>query len=354
MKSKLLLSCIGATALLATSCVSDDVVQNNPDPKGNALTFVPSVGSRAVETTLVNLGDIGIFAQALHDNYSFYDNFLIGSKSGATALPEIAKRTSLDETAGTGKWELDHKVYWPTGVKDVLFWGVTTLRTGATKGALATDKYVMGENENSSFSFGKVGPQNELGMVLTGFSPKRAETRTGTYSDGELQQDLVIATTAQSTQSSFISLSFKHKLAQIQILATRGQKDDNDHRVVKVKGAWIVNVEPTGDFKSYFKHDETGDIHFTHELDPKENEWESKGTHVAYGSLLDNAYTLKNDEPTILLDNKPGNLSEHGSLMLIPQTQPKWDGGQSNVGAYILLYCRVELKHKGEDRKSVV
>lgn len=93
-------------AMIATACSNEEVVDVNPDVKGDAITFSPTVGraTRATETTKSNLGNFAVYAKAVHPNHSLYNSFLIGSET----TPETAKEQ--DEV-----WTLDRNVYWQIG-----------------------------------------------------------------------------------------------------------------------------------------------------------------------------------------------------------------------------------------------
>ena len=94
---------------MVSSCVSDDVVTENTDPKGGAITFSASVGrsTRATEIKIGNLGDFGVFARGVNPSQgTFLDNFVIGETN-----PEIAKRYNAREEY-SDRWDPNTKIYW--------------------------------------------------------------------------------------------------------------------------------------------------------------------------------------------------------------------------------------------------
>lgn len=339
----LLLSSVTLTALLVASCSSDDPIAVNPDPVGNAITFSPLVdrNTRATETTITNLGDFGVFARSVDFEGALYDYYVIGSQTA----PEMAKKSGSIDT-DVSKWILDRKVYWPEGVNRVLFWALTTQngKTGET-GVLSN---------NGTLTFESTGPQ------IKDFTPIRADHKLAEYSDGKLQQDLVGAFTAQeaSVSQSNILLNFNHELTQIQIWA-KSNDASTDNRRVYIKGAWVVNVESKGTFNA----------NYTWNNGPMEDPlWiPSTNIKVAYGSLY-------KDKDPILLTAKAQDLlsidAVPGSLMLVPQGITAWnqngaagntdwasrpgyeDAAAATTDAYILLYCRIELEHDGDEHKG--
>ncbi len=63
-------------------------------------------------------------------------------------------------------------------------------------------------------------------------------------------------TCQKRTQSaSNVPLNFQHALTQISIEAKSAEKSASDHRIVKIKGAWIVNAKDKGDLAGDFKWD---------------------------------------------------------------------------------------------------
>lgn len=313
-------------ALAMASCSSDDVVDVNPDPSGDALSFSIAVGhSRATETTITNLGDFRIVAKGVHPHGGVYDSFLIGGAGDG-------KLATYKESNIWGFAD-DEPIYWPTAMENVLFWAYTCSQKNGNSSA--SDVLPTG-----SFSFEDADAQ------ITGFSPVKADLKTdaadGVWADGLGQYDLLAAFKhAKRSDGTSVDINFEHTLSQIYITATSEGKLESDHRIVRIKGAWIVNTHDIADFSSGYK--------WTDNLASHNPTWSSKfsegKTFTAYGSFYKKPIELKSKKDTENL------LVNGGSLMLIPQTITKWEGkaAPKNPGkqAYILLLCRVELEHVG-------
>lgn len=330
---------IATCAMVTTSCANDVETDMNVDPAGNAINFAPSVGhsTRATETTISNLGDFAVVARGMHHDGVLYDNFLIGSKTEV----EIAKRTSLDNENphASGTWKLDRSVYWPTSMEKVLFFAYTALQDGDTYSGtnVLGPTYTDAGNTKPSFSFDGDNPQ------INGFKPQKFGVtnagENGIWADGQKQNDLLVAFTQQqrSVSATDVPINFEHTLTQISITARQNGKLDTDHRIVKIKGAWIVNATEGGDLTSTAQHGEDN------------KNWTITKTwnttvfdKTAYGSFYTDIINLEKEKDWDLLRER--------SLMLIPENLTAWnkkDGTDNNNGAYILLLCRVELKHSG-------
>lgn len=310
-----------AVASLATSCATDVETSVNTDPEGNAIRFAASVGrsARATETKIGNLGDFAVVARGMHPDGVLYDQYIIGASGGG----DIAKK---DEGA-TNTWKLDHDVYWPAALQRILFVGYTTLQSGES-----SDGGVL---SGANFSIAGDEPK------ISDFEPKKADLSegsnagTGIWADGKDQKDLVVAFNAMDRGSSTaVSLKFRHALTQVSIQAGMKDKLDNDHRIVKVKGAWIVNAAKSGDLSATITVDKDEATHPT----TNKTSWSSNGQET-YGSYYDDVINLTKDGNNDLLRE---------SLMLIPQSLSAWNPKDPDKpGAYIMLLCRVELKHKG-------
>lgn len=317
-------------ALAMASCSSDDVVDVNPDPSGDALSFSIAVGhSRATETTITNLGDFRIVAKGVHPHGGVYDSFLIGDDKGGKLATH--KENSIWGFAD------NEPIYWPTAMDNVLFWAYTCSQKNGS--ASASDVLPTGQ-----FSFEGADAQ------ITGFSPVKANLKTdaadGVWADGLGQYDLLAAFKhAKRSDGTSVDINFEHTLSQIYITATSKDKLDSDHRIVRIKGAWIVNTHDIADFSSGYTW---ADNQATH--NPTWTSEFSEGkTFTAYGSFYKTPKELKskNDTEDLLVNEG----SHEGSLMLIPQTITKWEGKAAPQNpakhAYILLLCRVELEHVG-------
>lgn len=315
-------------AIALSSCSSEEIVDTNSDVQGKAISFNPMVGhaTRAVETTINNLGDFSVYAKGVHPHGTLYESFIIGD---GTSGPEIAHYNNQNIVDGKGTWELDRKVYWPSGMNDMLFWAFTTQQRPKSD----TDNSTL---YSGSISFKTTGPE------ITGFEPGRADltttSSTGTeWIDGHSQKDLLIAFTHQkSSESTAINMQFKHALSQIDIQAQQKDKEDTDHRIVKIKGAWIINAKTKGTLSAGFNSSNNNNIFACTE----NATWTLNNVLGLYGSYYKDAVELTSTQ------NILGN---NGNLMIIPQSVSKWDGSTNNnsSGAYILLLCRVELKHEG-------
>lgn len=309
-----------AVASLATSCATDVETSVNTDPEGNAIRFAASVGrsARATETKLENLGNFAVVARGMHPDGVLYDHYIIGGAGGG----EIAQK---DEG---NTWILGHHVYWPATLQRILFVGYTTLQSGES-----SDGGVL---SGANFSIADDVPK------ISSFEPKKADLSkgsnagTGIWADGKDQKDLVVAFNAMDRRSSTaVDLNFRHALTQVSIQAGMKDKLDNDHRIVKVKGAWIVNAAQSGDLSATITVNKTNETHPT----TNKTSWYSTGRET-YGSYYNDVIPLTKDGSNDLLRE---------SLMLIPQSLTAWDKNPSvTTGAYIMLLCRVELEHDGE------
>lgn len=321
-------------AMFATSCANDVETDINIDPVGNAISFSPSVGhtSRATETKIGNLGDFAVVARGMHHDGVLYDAYLIGSENAG----EIAKRESLD-SEDKGIWKLSRKVYWPSTLNKVLFFAYTALKQSDTY----TDSNVLGiYADGTKPSFGFVGDM----PFINSYKPLKAtQIENNIKADGKNQRDLLVAYTQQEKKQSEtnVTLNFEHALTQVSITAMQENKTDN--RIVKIKGAWIVNVAESGNLTTTETKDKT-DFTITYS-----KSWVGSGK-TAYG-------TVWSDE--IKLDGSTAKdiLRQH-SLMLIPEDLKAWDfekawdsendkENTTDNGAYIMLLCRVELEHDG-------
>lgn len=317
-------------ALLVTSCANDVETVVNNDPTGDAICFSSAVGhsTRATETTITNLGNFAVVARGMHHDGVLYDNFLIGAGNAG----EVATREGTSNI-----WKLGRNVYWPSTFDQVMFFAYTTLKSGETGDALY---------EGSSFGFDNKNP------FIDGYAPKKAgltgasdEVAT-VWADGKEQKDLLVAYTkqARSTNPTTVSLNFKHALTQISITAKQKNKTDNDNRVVKVKGAWIVNAAESGKL--------SGNLNYNPSDQSTNDQLSWTGTNkTAYGSFYNQILTLNKDDDMDLLRPEVAG-GALGSLMLVPEDLTEWNKTQDNKGAYILLLCRVELKHAGDTHEG--
>ncbi|MBO5445288.1 MAG: fimbrillin family protein [Muribaculaceae bacterium] len=323
-------------AMLATSCAMEEVVETNGTLAGDPIDFTPTVNSptRAVSATLSNLGDFNVFAKGIRSDLgTLYKPFLIGTDR---YTPSVASRMSLSEESGT--WQLENNVYWPSDINTALFWAFTDRKASDPKTA-----------NGLCISSGTVDFYETYGPQILNYSPLKADLSKpiGDYTgwfDGDYQRDLVSAFT-QQTKNPHVSLSFHHLLSQIEINAvSKHSKQDEESRIVKIKGAWLVNVISSGSLSAQFSYDQSTQ---TAQDNPV---WTTGGNVSSYGTV----YSGNDRTVPIVVNGKPGPLNilgneGHGNLMLIPQSKKSWDGtSASTTGAYLLLLCRIDMGHKGE------
>lgn len=324
-------------AMSFTSCTSDIEVDKNVDPAGNAITFATSVGhtTRAEETTQDNLGNFAVVARGMHHDGILYDTYLIGSSTGG----DIARREGTSNT-----WKLDHSVYWPATLNKVLFYAYTALNKddGNVTNVLG-DEVNEDEVNGDGVTFGFNGNN----PYIDNFKPLKAKApdNNNIQADGTGQKDLLVAYTAQekSKSETNVTLNFKHALTQVSIKAKQDGKLDSDHRIVRIKGAWIVNAAKSGKLTATATQEGTGqDTKYTYT-----DSWAPTGSDT-YGSVWKDVVQLNQTTSSDLLRNI--------SLMLIPQDLTAWDykndKANANKGAYILLLCRVELLHDGSTHEG--
>ena len=315
-------------AMFVTSCANDVETVINNAPTGNAISFSPVVGhsTRATETKIGNLGDFAVVARGMHHDGVLYDSFLIGSANAGEVATRDGESSSI--------WSLDRNVYWPSTFDQVMFFAYTTLKSGNTGNALY---------DGASFGF-----DNNKKTYINNYAPKKADLTVQSddvakvWADGAEQKDLLVAYTKQeraTSSTATVSLNFKHALTQISITAGQKNKTGKDNRVVKIKGAWIVNAAASGKL--------SGDLHYNpaDKTTDDTQSWTGTGK-AAYGSFYNQILTLEKDGKMDLLrpESTDGNL---GSLMLVPEDLTAWNKTQTGEGAYILLLCRVELMHSG-------
>ena len=317
-------------AMFVTSCANDVETDINIDPTGNAISFSPVVGhsARATETKIDNLGDFAVVARGMHHDGVLYDNCLIGSMSAG----DIATRQALTgNPVSSGTWALDHNVYWPATLNKVLFFAYTALKNGETY----TGANVLGTNpDNTTPSFGFEG---DLPHINDYMPLKATAVENNIQADGKNQRDLLVAYTQQEKIQSEtnVHLTFEHTLTQVSITASQSGKLDNDNRIVKIKGAWFVNVAESGDLSTTETKDGSYNITYS-------KSWVGEGK-TAFGSVWSDVIQLDKGSSKDILRNH--------SLMLIPENLTAWDpvNDKENTaeGAYIMLLCRVELEHPG-------
>lgn len=315
-----------ATTML-TGCSNDELVETN---QGEAIAFRARTETRATAINKTNLGNFKVYAKGVHTNGALYPegNFLIGTYDAATktASAETAKKKG-------DIWKLDREVYWPSDMSRVFFWAYTTNST--------TD------NNDNCLSSGTITFNQESGPVLTGFTLGKdnvttTEDNQSMWMDGDKQKDLLFAFTNQlkTTSVSSIPLTFKHALSQIEIQAKRSSIAIDDHRIVKIKGAWIMNTYSKANLIAGFKWENNTTA-------TENTKWTTFADKAPFGSYSKTPKTISEDSQS-LLDNG----STSGSLMLFPSPNEdsykyaKWNHENNTEGTYLLLLCRIELQHQ--------
>lgn len=301
MKQNAKLSGIALIAAMGVvSCSTDELQEINA---GEGISFTTQV-SRATPLTLEGLDGFYVYADADGYPQMFIDSL-------------VAKK---DPTSSSGIYLLDKKVTWPTGVDTISFWAY---------GPLAAKDYLKP-------SITTISQQVQNYKVAQ-------SVETG----GAGQNDFVVTyAKAIKTPGNQVALEFHHALSQIEIKAKLGA-DLEEGRRVKVKGAWLVNINSTADL-TFDKN--VADLHYMN--------WEKTANLVSYGCSHSAGSSLSQNSAITIVGNDGSNQS---SLMLIPQKRDKYafakaaadpsshEGAiataETSTGAYILVLCRVETYH---------
>ncbi|MDE5701770.1 MAG: fimbrillin family protein [Bacteroides sp.] len=289
---------LGST-LFAVSCSNDEIEQVNRGPE---ITFNTAVTRAAVETT-TSLKEFKVWAQA--DGYT------------GTMLIDGQVATKVTDK---NYFEISDPVFWPSDVAKINFWAISPA--------------------TMSIAVNKQNP------TIENFTPA---------TNPQDQKDLIVAyKEALRSNGTSINLEFNHALSQIVVKAKRGEVHKSDDgldetKKVDIKGAWIVNVKPTGTLA--FNKTVGADKHYmSWELSPSDEK-------TYYGSEFDNVVNLTNhDAKSVLAINSAetnDNPANGNNLMLVPQQLDKWDLDTNDKtvndkkGAYILFLCRVTTEHQG-------
>ena len=295
MKSKAILFSLASVAALGlVSCANDELKEVYA---GEEISFTTRV-SRSTPTTLENLDGFYVYAHA-----EGYSNLLI---NGMKALKEKE-----------GEYALENKVTWPVDVNKIHFWAYGSLK----------------QKDNVAAEF------TTTGHSLNGFNVK-----SDMVNGGKDHTDLVVAYTAADRQVQ-VPLTFNHTLAQVEVRIKKGAGSE-EGRVVKIKGAWVVNVHSKGDFQ--FSSSEAN----------KYIAWETSDP-VAYGRKLSNPTKLGSATHNVISNEDIGG--NKSGLMVLPQNFIEYpfktstnaavdsdeseDIGNNTSGTYILVLCRVETFH---------
>lgn len=272
-------------AALMLASCSTDEIQATYS--GDEITFNSSV-TRATETTTSTLKSIKVYADA--DGYA--KMFIDGDEATKKDGEEVFKFAK--------------NYYWPSDVHTIRFWA-------------------YGPSDID------VKPQITAdGQSFEAYAPK-----SGVENPGASHKDLVVAyTESERTSGSNVSLKFHHAFSQVLVRAKTGMDDPS--KTIRIKGAWIVNAKSTGTLA--FSADAAANNYMS---------WSVGSDKTCYGLELGTALTLSHELGSLI------GGSDNSSLMLIPQTLDKWDlkADKTNVGkgAYILLLCRIEIKHAGAE-----
>lgn len=313
MKSKTKLLSIASAAGLAlavglVSCAKDELKEVAGEYLG--FTFTTSV-TRATPTTLTNLDAFYVYADA--DGYS---NLLI---DGLTATKK----------ENTGDYVLEKNVFWPADVNKIRFW-----------------------------AYGPSGVKDKVTANINAMSQalNDIEVKPDFQNGGKDHQDLVVAYThaeRSEVKGMNVPLKFNHAMSQIEVRLKLGQGAEDDGYIVKVKGAWMMNVHSKGT------------LAFEEASDANHMKW-TTNTSRNYGRYVDKGVQLQSNTTVNMISNETG--SEYSSLMVLPQkfVGYKFDNtgtsttaeeetstnnpniGNNTSGTYIMVLCRVEVKHSGE------
>lgn len=289
-------------AMGLASCSSDELQEVY---EGEGISFNTQV-SRAVTTTINNLDGFYVYA----DGAGYKHMFLTGMKA--------------EKDGSTNNYLLEQKVTWPADLDEISFWcyGPLAAKNYLTPDINATSQHIHNYRVDQSLEDGGL---NQHDFVLT-------------YAK------------ANKTPGNQVSLQFHHALSQVEIHARLGENHEQGRRV-KIKGAWLVNVNSIGD------------VEFTEGLADEYHHmrWANLEQPVSYGCMLSNGAALSTNPAPIVANE--GDKKER-SLMLIPQTinayafpktaeaTPSAHEGDiapiaetGTAGAYILVLCRVETHH---------
>lgn len=310
MKSKTKLLSIASAAGLAlavglVSCAKDELKEVAGEYLG--FTFTTSV-TRATPTTLTELDAFYVYADA--DGYS---NLLI---DGLTATKK----------ENTGDYVLDKNVIWPADVNKIRFWAY-----GPSK---------VKDNVTANFS--------AMSQALNDI-----EVKPDFQNGGKEHQDLVVAYNHAERDKVFgmrVPLTFHHAMSQIEVRLKLGSGANADGYAVSVKGAWIMNVHYKGSLSFDEQAEGTSYMSWT------------TNTPGNYGRYVDAGVELSESSTVNMISNESG--SDNSSLMVLPQKFVKYNfsGTDANAdketpaamignnpsGTYIMILCRVEVKHSGE------
>lgn len=282
------------TMMLITACSNDEIEKIN---RGNEITFNTSVSTRAAEMTTDMLAEFKVWADA----EGYPQLFINGEKA---TKPENANYFSLGRA-----------IFWPSEVASIQFWAVSPTNVPVTT--------------------------SDLKPQIPNFTPAP---------EAENQIDLITAyTKAMRANGTNINIKFHHALSQIVVRAKAGV-DGDETKLVQIKGAWIVNVKPSGNLSFVPDNPSTDATDVSNSS--THMSWSATGNKTIYGREFTDTEPMKLSHELQDLLSFEKNSS---NLMLVPQQLDTWnlnDNTDKSVnasrGTYILLLCRVETVHEGE------
>lgn len=283
-------------SLSLVSC-SNDEVQMQYD--GDVIKFSTQV-SRATETTLANLSSFKVWAEG-----EGYTNMFIDG--------DVATKKSESSSGTNNEYTLARNYYWPADVEKIKFWAYGPYNENI-------------ENPSTTDGLTSVAPSvSNVQQNLT------VNVNRSLVDGGKNQTDIVVAYSESTNRGAPVALTFNHALSQILINA----KSSDATKYVDVKGCWIVNVNSIGTASPATSN-------------PQNNiSWSSISNPTTYGVTFSAGKRLQtptDGQPNLTTDLINGD----NSLMLIPQTLTAADIKQSISGAYILIRCRIEAFHAGD------
>ncbi|MDE5651011.1 MAG: fimbrillin family protein, partial [Duncaniella sp.] len=297
MNLKALVAGMGLLSI-AASCSEDVTEQINT---GSEIKFTTRMSRANAINSTADLKEFTVFAEA-----EGYQGLFI---NGETATKEGESST----------YNLAETYRWPSDAKSIEFWAYAPKEPAA-----GTTININGAHQ----------------AQITGFAPAEYKYPSKTNS-GASHNDLIVAYSKvfKSESGSSVSLNFKHTLSQIELRAKLGTGNKNKY-AVKIKGAWFRNIYGKGDLS--FDDSEDNDNKF---------KWTNDDTKSLYGYSYDDAIQLGLN-PTDLLSESNGK----SGLMVIPQDIAPWnietDQENTGNGAYILILCRIEVTHEGDEHNG--
>ncbi|WP_278701203.1 fimbrillin family protein [Phocaeicola sartorii] len=277
----------GMVAMLSMTFVSCSNDELKEAYQGEKITFTTKVGaSRAqVINGVADLESFRVHAEAHGDkDYTWLEQ-------------ELAKKASGDNSSGIYKFETDKM--WPADASSIEFWA-------------------YGPQEINNIT-------HDGGLHIPDFSPKDSPKE---------QLDLVVAYTASKKTSGAVPLTFHHALSQVEVRAKCGADDKH----VKIKGAWIVNLNNKGVL--WYDKNATDNIR-----------WALDDAKTYYGESFAEIQLSKDFQGLLAeySDDTESKEKRGNSMMMLPQaiTALQDAADPKDKGAYIVMLCRIESHHVG-------